>query len=193
MNLLEIAPNQLCEILRTDPQTGLSSLAVLQNRKEFGENVPPDSLFNPKSVCKSLFSNVLFCMFLALSIFSLFTENRVVATVCLTVSTVCYAVFYLYCMYKARPLSQAKRKVEGSYAVLRAGRRVLIRSREIVPGDLLLCRRCSCRDLCRAVSDSFRWRAAGLRCPGRIGYRSDGKRVHILPESLPGGLRRRES
>ncbi|MBQ2252467.1 MAG: cation-transporting P-type ATPase [Clostridia bacterium] len=144
MNLLEIAPNQLCEILRTDPQKGLSSLAVLQNRKEFGENVPPDSLFNPKSVCKSLFSNVLFCMFLALSIFSLFTENRVVATVCLSVSTVCYVVFYLYCMYKARPLSQAKRKVEGTYAVLRGGRRVQVRSREIVPGDLLLCRRGDC-------------------------------------------------
>ncbi len=144
MNLLDLHPNELCEILRCDPAQGLDALAVQQNRKEFGENAPPDSLFDPKSILKSLFSNVLFCMFLALSLFSLFTENRTVASVCLIVSGICYAVFYLFCMYKARPLTLSKRKLSTKYAVLREGKQVQVRSAELVPGDLLLLHRGEC-------------------------------------------------
>lgn len=144
MNLLEISPEKLCKILRTDPAKGLSALAVLQNRKEFGENVPSDNLFHPKGVLKSLFSNVLFCMFLALSVFSLFTENQTVVSLCLLTAFFCYLGFYFFCMYQARPLSQAKRALDSKYFVLRGGKRVSVRSAEIVPGDLLLLQRGDC-------------------------------------------------
>ncbi|MBR6530691.1 MAG: cation-transporting P-type ATPase [Clostridia bacterium] len=166
MNLLDISPEQLCQILRCDPARGLSALSVLQNRKEFGENTPPDSLFDAKNILKGLFSNVLFCMFLALSVFSLFTENRAVATVCLIVAALFYTAFYFFCMYKARPLTQAKRALDAKYHVLRDGKKQIIRIGEIVPGDILYLSRgeyvpcdgilLSCRDMkvCQVQIDS---------------------------------------
>lgn len=147
MNLLEISPEKLCSILHTDPVRGLSTLSVLQNRKEFGENAPSDALFAPKGILKSLFSNVLFCMFCVLAAVSLFLDNRAisaVSTVCLIVSGICYTAFYFYCIYKARPLNDAKRASSSKYTVIRDGRKKLVRSAEIVPGDLLMVERNNC-------------------------------------------------
>lgn len=137
MNLLDISPDKLCTILRSDPAQGLSARAVLQNRKEFGENTPEGTLFSPKGILKGLFSNVLFCMFFALCLFSLFTANRTVGLVCLTTAFACYAVFYFFCMYKARPLSEARRAQCAKYTVLRDGEEQSVRGEEIVPGDIL--------------------------------------------------------
>ncbi len=137
MNLLDLSPDKLLTVLRSDPAQGLSARAVLQNRKEFGENTPSDNLFAPRSILKTLFSNVLFCVFFALCVISLFTENRAVGLTCLLTALFCYTGFYFFCIYKSRPLYDARKEHSTRYTVLRDGKEQAVFSEEIVPGDLL--------------------------------------------------------
>ncbi len=167
MNLLDIAPEKLCEILRVHPQKGLSQDAARRNQKEFGKNTPAASLFQPKKVAKSLFSNVLFCMFFVLCIFSLFTPNRAVSIVCLCTGVSCYVLFYLFCIAKSRPLVQMKEALRAPYTVLRDGRKVSVDSALIVPGDLLLLKRGEA-----APCDGILLEAEGLKvCQAQIDAR----------------------
>ncbi|MBR4288595.1 MAG: hypothetical protein IKT50_04075, partial [Clostridia bacterium] len=76
MNLLEVGLAKLCEILGTDSDNGLTAEQVLQNRREFGENI----LFEKKNtwleLLKKVFGDIMMVVFLLVSMFDFLETGR---------------------------------------------------------------------------------------------------------------------
>ncbi len=139
MNLLEVGLSKLCEILGTDIDSGLTAEQVLQNRREFGENI----LFEKKNtwleLLKKVFADIMMVVFLLVSMFDYLETGK---------KSSLFAAFFVVLLYTFFVLgshfyvSAVKKKIErfsrARYHVRRSGRIRTIEKSELVPGDILL-------------------------------------------------------
>lgn len=139
MNLLEVGLGKLSEILGTDLENGLTAEQVLQNRREFGENV----LFEKKNtwidILKKVFGDIMMVLFLLVSMFDFLETGELSSLVAAISVIVLYATFVLI---SHGYVSSVNRKIERfsreKYHVRRAGRITSVDKSELVPGDILL-------------------------------------------------------
>lgn len=139
MNLLEVGLAKLCEILGTDIESGLTAEQVLQNRREFGENI----LFEKKNtwleLLKKVFADIMMVLFLLVSMFDFLETGKTSSLVAALCVVVLYAGFVLGCHFY---VSSVKKKTErfsrAKYHVRRAGKIRTVEKSELVPGDILL-------------------------------------------------------
>jgi magnesium-transporting ATPase (P-type) len=84
MNLLEVDISDLCEILGTDLQKGLTSEGAEKNRKEFGANrLFESAIRSPGDFATGIFGDIMALLFITLSFFALFLQKDFTALVCL--------------------------------------------------------------------------------------------------------------
>ena len=139
MNLLEVGLAKLCEILGTDSDNGLTAEQVLQNRREFGENI----LFEKKNtwleLLKKVFGDIMMVVFLLVSMFD-FLETGRKSSLIAAISVVLLYTFFVFGSYFY--VSSVKKKTEHfsrvKYHVRRSGRIRSVEKSELVPGDILL-------------------------------------------------------
>jgi len=139
MNLLEVGLAKLCEILGTDADNGLTAEQVLQNRREFGENI----LFEKKNtwleLLKKVFGDIMMVVFLLVSMFDFLETGRKSSLIAAIFVVLLYSFFVLGSHFY---VSSVKKKTErfsrAKYHVRRSGRIRSVEKSELVPGDILL-------------------------------------------------------
>lgn len=138
MNLLEVDPEKLREILGSSDELGLSSEQAQENLREFGPNTYSGKLPERFGFFKRIFSDVLLLLFVFMTLFVLFTSPSPDMTMTLIFTLVGYLVFSfgsnLYIeIVKNRVRATDKLRCR----VKRNGKLVSIDWRNVVPGDTL--------------------------------------------------------
>ncbi len=139
MNLLEVGLDKLIAILGTDTESGLTAEQVLNNRREFGENILFEKKNTASDLMKKIFGDIMMVLFLLVSFFDFLETGEAGSLVAMLSVAILYAAFVLsthfYC-------SNVKNKVEkfsrSKYHVRRSGRIRSVSKSELVPGDILL-------------------------------------------------------
>lgn len=138
MNLLEIDPEKLYEVLGCSEELGLSSEQAQINLKEFGPNTHSGRFKKRFGVFKRIFGDVMLLVFLAMTLYVIAAKPspEISATLWITLGgylllTVCSS------LYVEWVLNKVKRFSASSCRVKRDGKLRWVDSQQIVPGDRL--------------------------------------------------------
>ncbi len=140
MNLLEVDISDLCEILGTDLQKGLTSEGAEKNRKEFGANrLFESAIRSPGDFATGIFGDIMALLFITLSFFALFLQKDFTALVCLFMTVGGYFIFQSAAyMITRRIYRRIDRDRAMRCKVKRDGKIMTLDTDMLVPGDILL-------------------------------------------------------
>lgn len=139
MNLLEVGLDKLLEVLGTDPELGLTGEQVLNNRKEFGENVLFDKKNTALGLLKKMFGDIMMILFLLISVFDYLETGDAASLFAAITVAVLFASFVLWTHLYVKKVNQRIAKYSQSrFHVRRSGRICSISKNELVPGDILI-------------------------------------------------------
>ncbi len=139
MNLLEIRLEKLISVLGTDLEIGLTGEQVLQNRREFGENVLFEKKNTVPDLIKKIFGDVMMVLFLLISLFDFLESGDLSSFVSAITVIVLYSAFVFGSLaYQRRTQALMKRDIRTRYRVRRSGSVRSVAKSELVPGDILL-------------------------------------------------------
>ena len=138
MNLLEVDPEKLRQVLGSSEEAGLSTGQAQQNLREFGPNTYSGRIPEKFGVFKRIFGDILLIVFALMCLFCIVRspDTRMVLTLVFTLSG--YLVFTLGSyLYSEHVKTRVRRTGQVKCRVKRDGKLVGVDWREVVPGDTL--------------------------------------------------------
>ena len=139
MNLLEVNLEKLRSILGTDPELGLTSEQVLQNRREFGENILFEKKNTASGLLKKIFGDIMMILFLVVGFLDYVGTGNVTSLIAMIAVSLLYASIVLGTHFYCRSVQKkTERYSRSKYHVRRSGRIRSVAKSELVPGDILL-------------------------------------------------------
>ncbi|MBQ9544593.1 MAG: cation-transporting P-type ATPase [Clostridia bacterium] len=138
MNLLEVDPEKLRQVLGSSEEAGLSTGQALQNLREFGPNTYSGRIPEKFGVFKRIFGDILLIVFVLMCLFLIITSPDTETVLTLVFTLVGYLVFTVGSyLYSERVKTRVRRTGQVRCRVKRDGKLVGVDWRDVVPGDTL--------------------------------------------------------
>ncbi len=140
MNLLEVDIADLCTILGSDPEQGLSEEQAEKNRREFGANrLFESAIRSPAEFISGIFGDMMALLFVTLSLIAVMLRQDYTALLCLFLTVGGYFIFQSVAYLITRRIYH---RIDRDRAMVchvkRDGKILTIDAEQLVPGDILL-------------------------------------------------------